>query len=183
MGMEDRWTELKRFIDLPTAQLVAARLESEGIETQIPDQNVQSTLSHLGPALGGVRLLVRESQKNKSKAILYSIEGMSNGHDRSGSMKEWGPENYLNWFLRISVFSCILLPVLGTFLGGYYLLRFAQLRPDMKKPYKMKLGIGVFFYSIGAFFSYYVLLSILSLPGPPDSFLDLIEQVLPFVSK
>ena len=61
---------LVRFGELPAAQLLRGRLESEGIECMIPDEIMATQTWHLTRAIGGVRVQVRKTDLERAKQIL-----------------------------------------------------------------------------------------------------------------
>lgn len=61
---------LVRFGELPAAQLLCGRLESEGIECLIPDEIMAAQTWHLNRAIGGIRVQVRQSDLARAKQIL-----------------------------------------------------------------------------------------------------------------
>jgi hypothetical protein len=61
---------LVRFGELPTAQLLCGRLESEGIESFIPDAIMAAQTWHLNRAIGGIRVQVRKVDLERAKQIL-----------------------------------------------------------------------------------------------------------------
>lgn len=61
---------LVRFGELPAAQLLCGRLESEGIECLIPDAIMAAQTWHLNRAIGGIRVQVRQSDLERAKQIL-----------------------------------------------------------------------------------------------------------------
>jgi hypothetical protein len=71
-GPDDREdiVTLVRFGELPAAQLLCGRLESEGIECMIPDEIMASQAWHLNRAIGGIRVQVRQGDLERAKKIL-----------------------------------------------------------------------------------------------------------------
>jgi len=61
---------LTRFGELPAAQLLCGRLESEGIECFIPDEIMAGQTWHLNRAIGGIRVQVRRADLDQAKQIL-----------------------------------------------------------------------------------------------------------------
>jgi len=61
---------LVRFGELPAAQLLCGRLESEGIECLIPDEIMATQTWHLNRAIGGIRVQVRQADLERAKQIL-----------------------------------------------------------------------------------------------------------------
>jgi hypothetical protein len=61
---------LVRFGELPAAQLLCGRLESEGIESFIPDAIMAAQTWHLNRAIGGIRVQVRKADLERAKEIL-----------------------------------------------------------------------------------------------------------------
>ena len=61
---------LVRLGELPAAQLLCGRLESEGIECLIPDEIMATQTWHLNRAIGGIRVQVRKADLERAKQIL-----------------------------------------------------------------------------------------------------------------
>jgi hypothetical protein len=61
---------LVRFSELPAAQLLCGRLESEGIESFIPDAIMAAQTWHLNRAIGGIRVQVHQVDLERAKQIL-----------------------------------------------------------------------------------------------------------------
>ena len=61
---------LVRFGELPAAQLLCGRLESEGIESFIPDEIMATQAWHLNRAIGGIRVQVHQVDLERAKQIL-----------------------------------------------------------------------------------------------------------------
>jgi hypothetical protein len=61
---------LTRFGELPAAQLLCGRLESEGIECFIPDEIMAGQTWHLNRAIGGIRVQVRRADLDQAKQVL-----------------------------------------------------------------------------------------------------------------
>jgi len=61
---------LVRFGELPAAQLLCGRLESEGIESFIPDEIMATQAWHLNRAIGGIRVQVHQADLELAKQIL-----------------------------------------------------------------------------------------------------------------
>lgn len=61
---------LVRFGELPAAQLLCGRLESEGIESFIPDEVMATQAWHLNRAIGGIRVQVHQADLEQAKQIL-----------------------------------------------------------------------------------------------------------------
>jgi hypothetical protein len=71
---------LTRFGELPAAQLLCGRLESEGIECFIPDEIMAGQTWHLNRAIGGIRVQVRRADLDLAKQVL---EQAGSGGDAS----------------------------------------------------------------------------------------------------
>ncbi|MBW2459009.1 MAG: hypothetical protein JRI68_31205 [Deltaproteobacteria bacterium] len=68
------WVTIRSF-DFPhEAELARITLESSGVEARLRDLETVSTLSHLGPALGGVKLDVREEDAELAWELLEAEE-------------------------------------------------------------------------------------------------------------
>lgn len=64
------WTELTRASHMPEAFAIRALLESQGIEVKLPDENAATILNHILPALGYIRIQVREEDLERAERIL-----------------------------------------------------------------------------------------------------------------
>jgi Putative prokaryotic signal transducing protein len=71
---------LTRFGELPAAQLLCGRLESEGIECFIPDEIMAGQTWHLNRAIGGIRVQIRRADLDQAKQVL---EQAGSGGDAS----------------------------------------------------------------------------------------------------
>ena len=69
-GRPDELVTLTRCDQLIVAQLLCGRLESEGIECLIPDENMANQTWHLSRAIGGIRVQVRQIDLDRAKQIL-----------------------------------------------------------------------------------------------------------------
>jgi hypothetical protein len=69
----DDLVTLTRFGELPAAQLLCGRLESEGIECLIPDEIMAGQTWHLNRAIGGIRVQVRRADLGQAKQILDQV--------------------------------------------------------------------------------------------------------------
>jgi hypothetical protein len=58
---------------LHDALFVKSLLESEGIEVQIPDEHTVAVHSLLANAIGGIRVLVREADRERAAEILTQL--------------------------------------------------------------------------------------------------------------
>jgi hypothetical protein len=70
---------LTRFGELPAAQLLCGRLESEGIECFIPDEIMAGQTWHLNRAIGGIRVQVRRADLGQATQVLE--QASSGGED------------------------------------------------------------------------------------------------------
>jgi hypothetical protein len=61
---------LVRLGELPAAQLLCGRLESEGVESFIPDEIIATQAWHLNRAIGGIRVQVHQVDLERAKQIL-----------------------------------------------------------------------------------------------------------------
>lgn len=69
-GDPEEIVTLVRLGELPAAQLLCGRLESEGIESFIPDEIMAAQTWHLNRAIGGIRVQVRKIDLERAKQIL-----------------------------------------------------------------------------------------------------------------
>jgi hypothetical protein len=72
MPRPEEWVVVRNCWWLHEAHLIVAVLETEGIETFVPDSHVASIRPELSGALGGIRVLVRESDLELAHEILSS---------------------------------------------------------------------------------------------------------------
>ena len=68
--MSDKLVTIARFDDPLMAHIAQAKLESEGIESFITDENIAGTYSLLSNTLGGVKLQVKESLASKAVELI-----------------------------------------------------------------------------------------------------------------
>ena len=66
----DNWTTVISFVYPHEAYIAKGKLESEGIETIIQDELTAQTNNFYSNAIGGVKLLVKESDFRKAYDIL-----------------------------------------------------------------------------------------------------------------
>jgi len=62
------------FNDSVSAHLVKTRLENEGIECYIFDENINSIMPIYGQAVGGIRIKIKEEDVPKAKALIEEWE-------------------------------------------------------------------------------------------------------------
>lgn len=67
------------FDTLIEAELARGRLEAEGISARIVDGNTVSIAQHLSGALGGVKLVVAESDDAAARALLFAPSALAEG--------------------------------------------------------------------------------------------------------
>ena len=75
----DERVTLTRLGELPAAQILCGRLESEGIECAIPDEIMAAQTWHLNRAIGGIRVQVRQADLERARQILESPGLPDNG--------------------------------------------------------------------------------------------------------
>ena len=73
--MSNRLVELKQFPSTVEASIARGILEDEGIDVQLSDEGIGDM--RLGPAVGGVRLIVREEDVERATAILASVHRLN----------------------------------------------------------------------------------------------------------
>ena len=69
--MESEFTTIASFEYLADAQIVKAKLESEGIPTFLKDENIL-TVGFIRDAIGGVKLQVKTKDKAAARAVLVT---------------------------------------------------------------------------------------------------------------
>ncbi len=67
------WVVLGSFEFLADVQVIKGRLESEGIETRLKDQNTVSVEPFASNALGGIKLLVHRNDEVRARTIYDEI--------------------------------------------------------------------------------------------------------------
>lgn len=72
-GQPDDIVTLTRTGELPAAQLLCGRLESEGIECFIPDEVLAAQAWHLNRAIGGIRVQIRRCDLERARQILEHV--------------------------------------------------------------------------------------------------------------
>jgi hypothetical protein len=65
-----RWCVVGVFWSSPEVQLARIKLESEGLDCQIQNENIIAADFLLAPAVGGIKILVRESDAQRARALL-----------------------------------------------------------------------------------------------------------------
>ncbi len=70
----NNWTVLSTFTYPHEAHIIGGRLESEGIDVQIKDELTAQIYNFYSNAIGGVKLLVRDSDYQKAHQICSSTE-------------------------------------------------------------------------------------------------------------
>lgn len=68
----DDWVELRSCVWLHEAHLLQSVLAAAGIETQVPDEQTLGVQPFLSPMLGGVRVLVRETDLERAREVLQN---------------------------------------------------------------------------------------------------------------
>ncbi len=71
--MNKDWIVLGSFEFLADLQVTKGKLESEGIETLLKDDNTASVEPFASNALGGIKLLVHKEDEERAKAIFDEI--------------------------------------------------------------------------------------------------------------
>ena len=71
--MNDEWIEVRNCNWLHEAQFVKSVLESEGIETQLPDEHTLGVQPMYAAAIGGVRVMVHESDAARATELLEAV--------------------------------------------------------------------------------------------------------------
>lgn len=66
----DRWVTAATFWTAPETHLARLKLESEDIECQIVDENIVAVDFLYAPAVGGIKILVPESELERARALL-----------------------------------------------------------------------------------------------------------------
>ena len=74
MPRSEEWVVVRNCAWVHEADVIVAVLETEGIETFVPDSHMSSIRPELSGALGGVRVLVRESDLELAHEILAAEE-------------------------------------------------------------------------------------------------------------
>lgn len=91
---EDSWTQLIAFTYAFEAHVVKGRLESDGIDVIIKDELTIQVNPFYSNTIGGVKLLVKESDYQKAYALLVETGYLKDDHGTSSS--------FINGFDRLS---------------------------------------------------------------------------------
>jgi hypothetical protein len=90
MPRSEEWVVVRNCGWVHEADVIVAVLEAEGIETFVPDSHMAGIRPELSGALGGIRVLVRESDAELAHEILSAEaetelpdHGMLTGNDDS----------------------------------------------------------------------------------------------------
>ncbi len=84
--MSDRLVKLAAYTTAPEAHIVRGRLESEGIAAVVADEHMVGANWFYSQAIGGVRVLVPESELKRAKEILQIPVEL----DQAESEAAWG---------------------------------------------------------------------------------------------
>ncbi|MDE1481358.1 hypothetical protein [Xenorhabdus bovienii] len=99
---------LANFISPLDARIVLGRMLSEGINAELIDDNVVWNNYMYSQALGGVKLLVHNSDIERAKNIIIQIERgcyqLDDSNENSSVSKNNVTNNILNTFLSIALF-------------------------------------------------------------------------------
>ena len=68
--MADEWSVIRNCSSLQEAELLKSVLESEGIESRIPDEHALGVNPGFTNAFGGVRLLVHSNDAQRADEVL-----------------------------------------------------------------------------------------------------------------
>ncbi|AKA34785.1 putative signal transducing protein [Flagellimonas lutaonensis] len=82
--MGNDWVVLGSFEFLADVQVIKGRLESEGFEVRLKDENTVSVEPFASNALGGIKLLVHKNDEAAAKAIYDSIRNFAT--DEEGNL-------------------------------------------------------------------------------------------------
>lgn len=106
------------FDTLMEAELARGRLEAEGIGARIVDGNTVSIAQHLSGALGGVKLVVAESDHAAARALLFAPSALADDDHALAPEPEAPlptldtPDGVAERALRAAVLGFVLLPPL-----------------------------------------------------------------------
>ena len=82
--MSERILPVETFWDATEAHLARGALEEAGIDCVVADDNAATMMPlHVG-AIGGVKLLVRESDLARARKVLDGLQGQEDGNDPPG---------------------------------------------------------------------------------------------------
>jgi Putative prokaryotic signal transducing protein len=133
-GASDRVVELTRFMDYGEAHLARARLEEAGLDCIVADQNISLIQPMYRNAVGGIKLLVRQSDRAAAREVLLSAaeeQGLIPADDEQGADLESDsrscPECESHFVLQVGIPT--LLAVLGVLMLG---IPFMFLRPKWR---------------------------------------------------
>jgi hypothetical protein len=79
--MDTQWVEVRSCSWLHEAQFLKSVLDSGGIEALIPDEHTLGIQPLYGPALGGVRILVRPEDVERARELLDATPTLPDARD------------------------------------------------------------------------------------------------------
>lgn len=78
---DDRFVTLTRTADFAAAQLICGFLDSAGIPARIADEHLASQVGFMSQALGGIRVEVREADRQAAETCLANLpDDEQSGH-------------------------------------------------------------------------------------------------------
>ena len=79
--MDIQWVEVRSCAWLHEAHFLTSVLDSAGIDSLIPDEHTLGIQPLYGPALGGVRILVRAEDLERARELLNSADKLPGNPD------------------------------------------------------------------------------------------------------
>jgi hypothetical protein len=86
--MNDRLAKVAAYPTSVEADVVRNQLEAHGIRAIITDEATAATLWHVGSAIGGCRVLVRQEDLEQAKAVLDAAEAAADAAE-GGPSRDW----------------------------------------------------------------------------------------------
>ena len=76
--MNEKLIQIHSFDNPIDANMLKSKLESEGIECFLPDENTVSTYMFLSTAVGNIKVMIKESDYDKAKKVITDFKSESN---------------------------------------------------------------------------------------------------------
>lgn len=122
----DAFIELTSYLIVNQADMARMLLESEEIECYLINDKTSTAIPVYAPAIGGIGLMVRQSQAERAWQILFEnnlvseTQGESMSQRMDNLIRHWYPRKYGQWTLWA---------FLGVLLGYAILIAFGWMQP------------------------------------------------------
>jgi hypothetical protein len=83
--VSDRIVTVAKFLQPMEAHLFRSRLEADGIDAFVADENMANIQLYLSPVLGGLRVQVHESDAETAREILRDLERAESEEERTAT--------------------------------------------------------------------------------------------------